>query len=72
MQSDMTQPTPADVKALRKHLGMSTDEFGALVHCSRRAVQEWEAGRRDMSPAVWELYLLKAGIKPLVLVERRR
>lgn len=65
---NLTQPTPADVKALRAHLGLTQHAFADLAHSKYRTVQDWEAGKRDMPLAVWELYLLKAGQRKLQVV----
>ena len=64
----LTQPTPADVKALRAFLGMTQEAFATMSHSKYRTVQDWEAGKRDMPLAVWELYLLKAGQLKLEVV----
>jgi DNA-binding transcriptional regulator YiaG len=39
--------TPGRIQALRHALGESTTAFGARVARSRRAVEEWEQGRRE-------------------------
>ena len=57
--------TPANIRSLRQHLAMTQVEFGALVHSSGRAAQEWEAGRREMPLGLWELALIKTGMVEL-------
>lgn len=49
-------PTPEEVLAVRKAAGMTQEEAGAVLFCSRRGWQEWEKGRRDMHPAFWDLF----------------
>lgn len=44
------------VRNLRGEL--TQEEAGARVKSSRRAWQEWEAGRRKMPPGMWDLALL--------------
>jgi DNA-binding transcriptional regulator YiaG len=59
-------PPPARIQQLRHHLGLTQADFGLLTHSKWRTVQDWEAGRRAMHPAMWELALIKAErIKPL-------
>lgn len=56
------QPTPAEIKAAREHVGDTQAEAAARVHSpSYRAWQNWENGTRAMPLAAWELYLIKTG-----------
>lgn len=41
--------TTADIRNLRRALGLNTTEFGALVGVSGRSVEDWEQGRRKPS-----------------------
>ena len=54
-------PTPAEIKEARQKAGLSQTEAGALIHCALRSWQDWEAGKRQMHPAMWELFRLKIG-----------
>lgn len=64
-----TSPPAAHISQLRHHLGMTQAEFAEMLRASRRAVQDWEGGRRAMLPGLWELALIKAErIKPLPTV----
>jgi len=54
-----SNPSPADVRAAREAAGLSQTEAAALIHCTLRGWQEWEAGNRRMHPAFWELWLIK-------------
>ena len=67
---NLAQPTPADIKALRAHLGLTQTAFGEIGHSKLRTVQDWEGGKREMPLAIWELYLLKAGQLKLKLVPK--
>jgi DNA-binding transcriptional regulator YiaG len=45
----ITQPeTPLAhrIKALRRRLGLSTEQFGRLYLVSPRTIEQWESGRR--------------------------
>lgn len=57
--SPASNPTPAEIRALRESLGLSQTAAAALIHCTLRAWQEWEAGNRRMHPAMWELLRIK-------------
>lgn len=41
--------TPAEIRHLRRNLGLNTAEFGALVGVSGRTCEDWEQGRRRPS-----------------------
>jgi DNA-binding transcriptional regulator YiaG len=60
----MNNPTPSEIIAARTAAGQSTAESSAEVHASVRAWQQWEADKRTMPRAVWELYLLHTGQHP--------
>ena len=52
-------PSPATIRAARKAAGMTQEQAANVIGATRRAWQEWEAGRRNMPGAKWELFLLK-------------
>lgn len=54
-----SNPTPAMVRAAREAAGLTHREAAAIVYCSERAWQDWEAGARKMHPAMWELWQAK-------------
>ncbi|MBK8810772.1 MAG: helix-turn-helix transcriptional regulator [Acidobacteria bacterium] len=61
----MTHPTKDEIVAARKYAGLTQDEAAALIHGTRRAWQEWEAGRRRMHPGLFELFQIKESeLKP--------
>ncbi|NCC05838.1 MAG: XRE family transcriptional regulator [Proteobacteria bacterium] len=53
-------PSPADIRAARHRAGLTQAQAGATIGSTRRAWQEWEAGRRNMPNAKWELFLRKS------------
>lgn len=53
-------PRPAEIVAAREAAGLTQREAGELVHSDIRSWQRWEAGERQMHPAFWELFRLKA------------
>jgi len=57
--SPSRNPSPQEVRAAREAAGLSQTEAAALIHCTLRGWQEWEAGNRRMHPAFWELWLIK-------------
>ena len=52
-------PSPAEVRAAREAAGLSQTAAAALIYCTLRGWQEWEAGNRRMHPALWELFRIK-------------
>lgn len=47
-------PTPAEIRGLRKQMGLAQGEFAELLYCSRRAVEDWEQGLKRMPGLAWE------------------
>lgn len=56
-----SSPAPAAIRSARLAAGLTQTQAAALVHVTCRAWQQWEAGDRRMSPALWELWQRKAG-----------
>lgn len=56
----MNNPTPAEIRAAREAAGLTQEQAGELIHGSRRAWQDYEAGNRKMHPGLWELFQAKA------------
>lgn len=52
-------PSPSDIRAARNSAGLTQERAARLIGATRRAWQEWEAGRRNMPPAKWELFQQK-------------
>ena len=55
-------PAPNEIRAARINASLTQKEAGALVHAALRTWQDWEAGRRRMPAAAWELFLIKTGL----------
>jgi len=55
---------PADIAQARHRAGHTQTQAGELVGGTLRTWQDWEAGRRAMPGAAWELYQLKTGQHP--------
>ena len=53
-------PTPEEIRAAREAAGLTQTEAAAIIYCTLRAWQDWEAGARRMHPAFWELWRIKA------------
>ena len=65
---NLTQPTPGDVRAARLAVGLTQAAAAALVHRPDSSRwREWERSpgplARVIDPAVWELYLIKSGLR---------
>ena len=72
-----SNPTPAQIRALRMSLGFSVRQAAELVHASLVSWQQWEEnpakGRsRRMHPAFWELAVIKARRILAARMERER
>ncbi|RQR65547.1 XRE family transcriptional regulator [Burkholderia sp. Bp9125] len=52
-------PAPSAIKAAREAAGLTQSAAAALLYKTTRAWQWWEAGEREMDPALWELFLIK-------------
>jgi len=56
--------TPAEIKALRRKLGLTGSKFAALIGCHPVTLRRWEAGLRPVSPMAQRLIrLLAAGTR---------
>ena len=55
-------PTPDAIRAARSAAGLTQTQAAALIYCTLRGWQDWEAGKRAMHPAFFELFLLKANV----------
>lgn len=53
-------PAPDAIRAARAATGLTQTQAAALIYCTLRGWQDWEAGKRTMHPAFFELFLLKA------------
>lgn len=51
--------SPAEIREARAALGLTQTQFGELLHAKLRTVQDWEAGKRNMPRATWELFQIK-------------
>lgn len=56
-------PSPSDIRQSRLALNLTQSQAGALVWVTDRAWRYWERGERVMPKGMWELFLIKTGIK---------
>lgn len=54
-----SNPLPAEIRAARTAAGLTQTEAAAVIYCTLRIWQQWEAGDRRMHPAFWELFRIK-------------
>lgn len=64
----MQSPKPEEVKQAREHAGLTQTQAAELIYKGLRTWQGWETpigekSHRQMDPALFELFCLKAGIK---------
>lgn len=55
----MKGPEPNLIFHARKSIGLSIEQAANLVYSTKRSWEYWESGERSMSPAIWELFLMK-------------
>lgn len=55
----MDSPEPKKIFHARNSIGLTTEQAANLVYATRRSWEYWESGERAMSPAIWELFLMK-------------
>jgi DNA-binding transcriptional regulator YiaG len=62
----LKQPTPEEIKEVRKKAGLTQQQAAELVHrAAGSRWREWEGGKYGIDLAVWELFLLKTGLRTL-------
>lgn len=66
VELEQVWPKPVDVKAIRKRVKMSQAEFSRAYGISKRALQEWEQGRRQPDSAA-RAYLTLIAKEPAVV-----
>jgi DNA-binding XRE family transcriptional regulator len=54
-------PNSYEIISSRKEAGITQKDAAQYIYCSQITWQQWEAGKRKMHPAFWELFTLKAG-----------
>jgi DNA-binding transcriptional regulator YiaG len=58
------QPTPIEIKEARTRAHLTQLAAATLVHRNDSARwREWESGRVGIDLAVWELFLVKSGLR---------
>lgn len=55
-QGPLSNPSPAEIRAVRLAAKLTQTEAGMLVHTTCRTWQQWEAGDRHMHLAFWHLF----------------
>lgn len=56
---NLGNPQAETIRQARKAAGLTQENAAQVIGATRRAWQEWEAGRRNMPWAKWELFLRK-------------
>ena len=60
----LQSPTAAEIKEVRKRTGLTQQQSAELVHRADGARwREWEGGKYGIDMAVWELFLVKTGLR---------
>lgn len=56
-------PSPVDIRDSRIAANLTQAQAARVIYATERAWQDWEAGRRPMHPAFWELWRIKIDAK---------
>jgi len=60
----LAQPTPAQIEQARAAAGLTQQAAAELVHRANSARwREWAGGKYAIDMAVWELFLIKTGLR---------
>jgi len=51
-------PSPETIRASRKSSGLTQSAAARLIHAAERTWQDWEAGKRNMPQAKFDLFLI--------------
>lgn len=66
-------PTPEQIKALRKHTGMTQPQVAKLLNLSnRQLIGDYENGVKSPSPQTWTLWLLLTDQHPTLTLSDRQ
>lgn len=64
---ELKQPTPAEIKEMRLRSGLTQQKAAEMVHrADGSRWREWEGGKYEIDLAVWELFLVKTGLRAVV------
>ena len=66
----MKKPTPEEVKSARAAADLTQKQAAAVIYEQLRSWQRYEEGSREMSCALYELFMLKTGQMELKLVAK--
>jgi DNA-binding transcriptional regulator YiaG len=53
-------PPPLEIRLNRERAKLTQTAAAAVIYATLRTWQDWEAGKRRMHPALWELWRFKA------------
>ncbi len=56
-------PTPDQIKAARAKAGLTQTEAAERIGMTRAAWARYEAGKRPLTPSLWDLFLHRAGLE---------
>lgn len=60
--SKQSNPSPIEVRALRKSVGLTQTQAAELIQSNLRTWQGWEGGITRMHPGLFELFKIKTGL----------
>lgn len=70
-------PGPESVREAREAAGLTQTQAADMIHATKRGWQKYEFegegnSRRQIPLVAWELFLLKAGLHPVLEIKRRK
>jgi len=68
----MITVSPEDIEKAREVAGHTQTAAAEAVGATLRAWQYWEKGERNMSPALFEYYLLRTNQHPHYILQKRK
>ena len=63
----MKTKTPHPIAELRSEYGITQKELAEIMNVSKRAIEQWEGGKRTCSPAMLQLAVISLQNMKIVL-----
>lgn len=69
LSTRLSSPTPDQIRAARLAAGLNQNEAASLIISSKRSWENWEQGRVNMHPGLFDYFLIQSGQKNLRIDE---
>lgn len=64
-------PNRYEIIVGREESGLTQSKAAEIIYSTLRTWQEWESGRRRMHPGLFELFMIKTGIRKVVIIKNK-